>query len=57
MVDLLGVEVEQMSLEEGVELRGLGEVEAAMGAGLARKSCRVEGSLSHRFLHGCSYCK
>lgn len=56
VVDLQGVEVEQTSLEEGVELRGLGEVGAAMGVGQAGEPCCVERSLSQRFLNGRSYC-
>ncbi len=39
MVDLLEVEVEQMSLGEGVELQGLEEVEAAMGIDQADEPC------------------
>lgn len=53
VVDLLGVEVEQMSLEEGEELRHLGEVGAAMGVGQAYYWKR---SSSHRLLNGRSYC-
>lgn len=41
VVDLLEVEVEQMSLEEGVELQGLEGVEAAMGVGQAEEPCFV----------------
>ena len=47
MVDLLEVEVEQMSLEEGVELQGLGEEGGAMGVGQTNDPYLVERSLSH----------
>lgn len=57
MVDHLEVVVEQMSLEAGVELRGLGEVEVAMGVDQVEESCSVLRSPSHRLLNGRSYCK
>lgn len=53
VVDLLGVEVERMSLEEVEELRHLGEVGAAMGVGQAYYWKR---SSSHHLLNGRSYC-
>lgn len=51
VVDLLEVEVEQMSLE-GVELRGLGEVGAVMGVGQADEPCCLMRFPSHRLLNG-----
>ena len=57
MVDLLEEEVEQTSLEAGVELRGPGEVEVAMGVDQVEKSCFALRFPSHRLLNGRSYCK
>ena len=56
VVNLQGVEVEQTSLEEGVELRGLGEVGVAMGVGQAGEPCCAKRSLSHLFPNDRSYC-
>lgn len=53
-VGLPEVEVEQMSLEEVVELQGLGAVEAAMRA--VQDPCFLEWFPSLRLLHGRSYC-
>lgn len=56
VVDLLEVEVEQMSRVEGVEPQGQEGVGAAMGIGLEDESCFVKLLLSHRWPHGRSYC-
>lgn len=56
VVDLLEVEVEQISLEEGGELQGQEEVEAAMGVGLADEAYFVKLLLLHHLLCGRLYC-
>lgn len=54
VVGLLEVEVEQRSLEEVVELQGLGAVEAAMRA--VQEPYSLERFPSRRLLNGRSYC-
>ena len=57
MVDLLEVEVEPTSREEGVELQGRGEVEAAMGIGQVDGAWSGKRFLRHRFWSDRSYCE
>ena len=52
VVDLLEVEEEQMSLEEGVEQRDLGEGEAVMGVCQEGERYGLERFLSHHLLNG-----